>query len=128
MGHGGARTGAGSKQGSKWPATLKKEEARELLRQRVLKDMEPMVQAQVANAIGLKYLVVRDKASGKFIRVTEAMAKAKLGQSEEIIEAWEKEPSTPAFTDLMNRALDKPKEQEQEHLVSGALVIKWKDE
>jgi hypothetical protein len=55
--------------------------------------------------------------------VTESLAKAKIGQTEEIIEVWEKEPSTPAFTDLMNRALDKPKEQEQDLKVSGKLII-----
>ena len=27
---------------------------------------------------------------------------------------WEKDPSVQAFADLLNRALDKPKEQEQE--------------
>ena len=57
-------------------------------------------------------MVVREKKGGKFIRVTEAMARAKLGKGEEIIEVWEKDPSIHAFTNLMNRALDKPKEQE----------------
>ena len=73
-----------------------------------------MLEAQLAYAQGLKDPVVRDTKTGKFIRVTEAMAKAKLGQHEEIIEVWEKDPNVPAFTDLMSRALDKPKEQEQE--------------
>ena len=35
-----------------------------------------------------------------------------LGPGEEIIEVWEKDPSIHAFTDLMNRTLDRPKEQE----------------
>lgn len=70
-----------------------------------------MLAAQIANAQGLKYLVTRDKKSGKFIRVTEAMARAKSGDHEEIIEVWEKDPSVQAFTDLLNRALDKPAEQ-----------------
>ena len=30
---------------------------------------------------------------------------------QEIIEVWEKNPSIHAFTDLMNRTLDDPKEQ-----------------
>ncbi len=55
---------------------------------------------------------MRERKGGKFLRVTESMAKAKLGKGEEIIEVWEKDPSVQAFTDLMNRALDKPKEQE----------------
>jgi hypothetical protein len=61
-----------------------------------------------AQALGLKYLVIRDRRTGKFIRVPESMAKAKLRSNEELIEVWEKDPSTAAFTDLMNRALDKP--------------------
>jgi hypothetical protein len=42
------------------------------------------------------------------------MGQSKLKDHEEIIEVWEKDPSTPAFTDLMNRTLGKPKEQEQD--------------
>jgi hypothetical protein len=64
--------------------------------------------------------VVRNGKTGKVVRVTEAMAKAKLGKDEEIIEVWEKDPSVQAFTDLLNRALDKPKEQEQEIKIAGS--------
>jgi hypothetical protein len=44
----------------------------------------------------------------------------------EIIEVWEKDPSVQAFTDLMNRTIDKPVEQVQAD-VSGALVIRWQE-
>lgn len=97
--------------------------AREFVRQMVTERLQPLLEAQVANAAGLKYLVTRDKRSGKFIRVTEAMAKAKQGDSEEIIEVWEKDPSVQAFTDLLNRALDKPAEQKQEHEHSGTIRL-----
>jgi hypothetical protein len=122
---GGARQGAGRKKGSKWPSTLTKEAARDALRQIVLKRMDRLVEAQIAHAEGLKYLVTRDKKTGKFIRVTEAMAKAKSGANEETIEVWEKDPSVQAFTDLMNRAIDKPAEQEQALAVSGTLRLTW---
>ena len=79
-----------------------------------------MLEAQIAHAKGLSYLVVRDTKTGKVLRVTEAMAKARLGKDEEIIEVWEKDPSVQAFTDLMNRALDKPKEQEREIKLTGS--------
>lgn len=115
--HGGARAGAGKPKGTKSKATLSKEAAREIVRQMVLAEMRPMIDAQVANAKGLKYLVTRDKKTGKFSRVTEAMAR--LSGKEEIIEVWEKDPSVQAFTDLMNRAIDKPKEQEQEIKLTG---------
>lgn len=105
----------------KYKRTLEKDAARELVRQLVTASLQPLLDAQIANACGLKYLVTRDKKTGKFVRVTEAIARVKLGEEEETIEVWEKDPSVQAFTDLMNRALDKPKEQEQ--AVSGTLRI-----
>lgn len=110
---GGKREGAGRPKGAKSASTITKEQAREALRQIVLRDMEDLVAAQLAQAKGLSYMVVRDKATGKFLRVAENQA-AELNPDEQIIEIWEKDPSVQAFTDLMNRALDKPKEQEQE--------------
>lgn len=109
----------GRPKGSKSQHTLDKEAAREVVRQRVVEALTPLLDAQIENAKGLKYLVTRQKSTGKFIRVTEAMAKAKTGDDEEIIEVWEKDPSVQAFTDLLNRALDKPKEQEQEIKLTG---------
>lgn len=125
MPRGGARPNTGPKKGSKHASTLSKEAARDALREAVLLEMGEMISAQVAAAKGLRYLVTREKKTGKFVRVTEAMAKAKRGKDEESIEVWEKDPSVQAFTDLMNRALDKPKEQEQEVAVRGRLVIAW---
>jgi hypothetical protein len=91
--------------------------------------MEGMTAAQVANAKGIKYLVVREKRSGKFLRVGKAMARAKQGSTEETIEVWEKDPNILAFTDLMNRAIGKPKES-QDLNVSGNVVhvFRWKGE
>lgn len=120
MARGGHRPGAGRKKGK---VALDKLAARELVRERVTEALGPLVDAQIANATGLKYLVTRDKHTGKFIRVTEAMAKQKTGDNEEIIEVWEKDPSVQAFTDLLNRALDKPKEQEQEIHLTGEVAL-----
>lgn len=102
--------------------TLDKIAARAAVREIVLRDMEALVGAQLANAKGLKYLVTRDKKTGKFIRVGEAMAGT---HEEETIEVWEKDPSVQAFTDLMNRAIDKPADQIQEVMVSGKLIVEW---
>lgn len=116
MPRGGKRPGAGMPKGTKLKPTLDKMAAREFVRQRVTAVLGPLIDAQVANAQGLKYLVTRDKRTGKFIRVTEAMARRKQDpeagdDNEEIIEVWEKDPSVQAFSDLLNRALDKPAEQ-----------------
>ena len=129
MPSGGARPNSGPKKGTKYAPTLAKEAARDALRAIVLREMEALVSAQMAHAKGLSYLVGRDK-TGKFKKLTSDEAdKALAGESDyTLVEVWEKDPSVQAFTDLMNRALDKPKEQEQEHSISGALVIKWADD
>jgi hypothetical protein len=111
--------------GYKTQKTLTKEAGREALRQLVLRDMADLAAAQLANAKGLKYLVTRDKKTGKFVRVGEAMAG---NHAEETIEVWEKDPSVQAFTDLMNRALDKPAEQEQQLEHTGVIVFRWEGE
>jgi len=124
---GGKRPGAGRKKGSKEPKTIEKEAARAALRQIVLAHMNDMVAAQIDHAQGIKYLVAREKKTGKFKHLTEAEAILKLGQESdlEMIEVYEKEPSVQAFTDLMNRAIDKPTETVQQDI---SLTIRGLDE
>src|SRR6185503_19988192 len=122
MPRGGKRPGAGRPKGSFEPKRLEKEAAREVLRDRVKADIVPMVDAQIAHAKGLKFLVYRDKKSGKFERVKAEDDLARLQERGVVVEAWDKDPSVQAFTDLMNRTLDKPQEHlEIEH--SGAVGI-----
>lgn len=126
MARGGKREGAGRKKG---PQTLDKIAARELARALVTAELGPLIEAQIANAKGIAYLVVRDKKTGKFLRVGKGRAE-KLKPDEEIIEIWEKDPSVQAFTDLLNRALDKPAEQVK---LTGAedgpveILFKWQE-
>lgn len=117
---GGKRKGAGRKKG---PQTLEKEAMRAIVRERVSARLGPLVDAQIANAEGLRYLVTRDKKTGKFLRVGEAKAS---NPDEETIEVWEKDPSVQAFTDLMNRVIDKPAEHVEMTGADGEpIVIKW---
>lgn len=88
---------------------------------RVARELGPMVDAQIANAKGIKFLVIREKGTGKFKRVAEGRA-AQHDPDEEIIEVWEKDPSVQAFDSLLNRALGKPIEQ-IELQVSGEVSI-----
>jgi len=106
MPKGGARPGAGKPKGYKHQGTLEKEAARKHLRERVVSELDPLLDAQIANAKGLHYLVVRDKASGKFLRVAANQAE-KLKPGEEVIEIWEKDPSIHAFEELVSQALGK---------------------
>lgn len=110
MPHGGRRPGAGKPKGYKHQHTMDKAAAREFVRQRVTEALEGMLASQIAHAQGLKYLVARNTKTGKFERVTPAMLDAADDALQARIEVWEKDPSVQAFTDLLNRALDKPAE------------------
>lgn len=109
MGHGGARKGAGKKKGTKWPSTLAKEAAREILRDMVKAALTPMTEAQIANATGVKHLMLRDPKTGKFERVKdEAGIDAALKSEGEAVWIYTKDPNVQSFQDLMDRTLDKP--------------------
>lgn len=115
----GRKTG-GRQKGYKFPKTIEKELERERVRQLVCAQLEPLVLAQIRNALGMGHLMLRDPETGKFERfISEGQtpeveaarldAALKLGKSAVWIST--KDPSTAAFTDLMNRVLDKPAEQ-----------------
>ena len=116
--------GGGMPKGHKTQKTLEKEELRQLLRAKVAEQMGPLVEAQIANAQGIKYLLLRNKKTGKFERVVKDMDKLDLQEGQESIEVWQKDPSVHAFTDLMNRTIDKPVEQVSAD-VNGAIRISW---
>lgn len=115
-GHGGKRPGGGKPKGVKWPSTVAKEAARELVRQEVTAHMQPMLRAQIAHAVGLSHLMLRNEDG------TWSKAPAEMSADEMLVvlngdptryHIALKDPNVQAFTDLMNRALDKPKEQAQ---------------
>lgn len=104
----------GPKEGVKYAPTIAKEQARDALRQIVLRDMDALVAAQLANAKGISHFFLRDD-SGRFVKI-EDPAKIEIalnsGDKDSYYWIFTKDPSIQAFTDLMNRALDKPAEQE----------------
>jgi hypothetical protein len=68
---------------------------------------------------------------GKCSRVEDdAHIERLLTDGEERKDYWifAKDPSVQALTDLLNRALDKPAEQERAVKLSGTLKIRWQDE
>lgn len=132
MPRGGRREGAGRPVGTTGipqAATISKQQARDALREAVIREMGQMIEAQVKHAKGLSYLVARHKTSGKFEKLTADEAELLLNGEESdrvVIEVWEKDPSVQAFTDLMNRALDKPADHvELTGGDGGPLVIRW---
>ena len=127
---GGARPNSGPAKGTKYAPTLAKEAAREALRVVVMRHMDDMLRAQIAHAKGIGHLYTRDKG-GKFTKIeNQAQIDRLLTEGVEDTDYWifAKDPSVQAFTDLMNRALDKPKEQEQDVNLTAELSIRWADE
>ena len=129
--HGGKRAGAGKPKGTKWPSTISKEEARDLARKLITAQMEPMIQAQIAHARGIQHFFLRDEKTKQFVRIEDPKAietALNCGDKDSYYWIFTKDPSVQAFTDLMNRALDKPAEQVK---VTGAdngpVVFKWQD-
>jgi len=98
------------------------------LRELVSANWDAMIQAQIKNSMGIRYLVSRDKKTGKFTKLTEEEAKTRLtSESEEVIEVWDERPNVQAFTDLANRHIDKAVEQVQAD-IKGDITIKWQGE
>ena len=120
-GNGGRRPGAGKKKGYRHQNTLDKIAARECVRQMVTASLSELVGAQLENARGIRHLMLRDPKTGKFERVTsvEGIDAALQAEDGSTFYIYTKDPSVQAFTDLLNRALDKPKEQEQAIKVTG---------
>lgn len=75
MSKGGLRPGSGRPKGRKNNATLQTEEAREILRQMVLEELEPITRAQVELAKGVWY---EDPLKGRIYRQKPDKAAAEL--------------------------------------------------
>src|SRR4030095_14443177 len=99
----------GPKKGAVYQPTIDKARAREALRALILKHVDEMTEAQVRAAKGLNVAVVRRK-DGTWKRIESAEAFDHAAAAGDLIEIQPLQPSTQAYTDLMNRALDKPSE------------------
>jgi hypothetical protein len=80
-------------------------------------DLEQLVSAQIAAAKGIRFLVLQHRKTGQFVkRLTPRSAHTYLKDRAEyeLVEVWQKDPSTAAFRELMAHAIDLPKQQEQE--------------
>src|SRR5215831_5852396 len=125
MANGGARPGAGRPRGKKMLKTLEKEAARELVRQKITERLETLIDAQIDNAEGIRHLMMRDPKTGRFERITgDAKQVDKAIKSKNACWIYTKAPNVQAFTDLMNRALDKPAEH-VEIEGAGSITIRW---
>jgi len=100
-----------------------KQQMRDVYRTYWLPRMMPLLEAQEARALGLVHFMLRDPASGEWKRLTDpdeikqAMndPRAESGSTYRI---HTKDPDGKDITDVLNRIIDKPKEQAQELIVS----------
>lgn len=125
MARGGVRPNSGLPKGYRFKSTLDKDAARELLRQQVTAALLPMIRSQIAHATGIGHCYTRDK-NGKFNRVEDAAkldALLREGNEGEHYFIFTKDPSAAAFKELLDRALDRPKEQAQEIHVTGEIEL-----
>jgi hypothetical protein len=85
-----------------------------------------MLRSQMQHAIGIQHMMLRQK-DGTFKRADnpDDIEAALNSGDKNSYYLFTKDPSTQAFTDLMNRALDKPKEQEQDIKVDAEVTFKW---
>lgn len=119
MPRGGNRQGSGRPKGTtgiKHQATIDKELHREVLRQLVVAELGPMVKKQIAHAQGIDHFFLRNEKTKQFEQVKDpTLIEAALNSGDEGSYYWifTKDPSVQAFSDLLNRALDKPPEQHQ---------------
>src|SRR5262245_54671066 len=94
-------------------------------------NLKPMIKAQIANACGVQHFFLRDPSTGQFKRITdpdeiETALNAENAGEGSTYWIFTQNPNVQAFTDLLNRALDKPAEHVH---VSGAddgpIQIQW---
>lgn len=115
-GKGGFRPGAGRPKGSTGPqkATISANEekalAREVIREHIRQHIPDIIRAQVENAKGVQYMVLR-ASDGSFVRATdEKQVDAALASGDAAYRIYTKEPHTAAASMLLAYAADKPVE------------------
>lgn len=122
MPRGGKRPNPGPKKGAKYKGSLEKTALRhEYVRVQAAKFLEVM-EAQHALATGVNVVGYRDK-SGRFKLIESPEELAAAQTVGEVIRVYTRQPNAQAQTDLLNRLLDKPAEQEQLVRVTGEVEL-----
>lgn len=110
MPRGGARPNSGPKKGTKYPKTLAKEAAREEYQRVMTGRFAGLLSAQYQTAVGVSQMVLRD-AKGQFKVLDDPDELKKAVADGEVLEIFTRLPNAQAQTDILNRVMDKPKEQ-----------------
>lgn len=129
---GGARPGAGRKKGGKNKATISAAEEkainREVIREHIRQHIPELIRAQIENAVGVNYLVIRDK-NGSYVEATnQGQVKAALAAGGEAFRVYTRQPNSASASMLLAYAADKPVEPvEVSGQDGGAIVVRWKE-
>ncbi len=110
-----------------------KQQMRDVYRTYWLPRMMPLLEAQEARALGLQHFMLRDPETGMWLHVEDPKEiaaalndpRAEKGSTYRI---HTKDPDGRDITDILNRIIDKPKEQEQEVLAQVRHTFGWKTE
>jgi hypothetical protein len=88
-------------------------------------ELEPVAQALLARAKGTRYFVVRNKKTGKFELATspEQVVRALNHEGEDAGEFYIDKPDTGAIREVLERTVDRPKEQPAEVNVNHSQEI-----
>lgn len=129
--------GSGKKKGQKTKRTLEKEKELEAHQQRIMENIEPLFQAQLALAKGTQIMVARDWVKdpktgkrwrgGRFVRITsdrEAvdLLNSDLEEGDDYYLIYMQDPNPKAIEDMISRVFGKSREQiEVEH--KGKMII-----
>jgi len=116
----------GGKRGGKpkgyiFPQTLEKREGKEILRQKVLAQLEPIVDALIGKAKGINHFMLRDPENGQWIMVDDPdqiVAALNAPNAEAGSTYWihVKDPDVAAAKDILDRAIGKPVEEQNVNL------------
>lgn len=102
--------GAGKPKGFKAPATLDKEAARTEYQRIMTGRFAGLLSAQYQTAVGVSQMVLRD-AKGQFKVLDDPDELKKAVEDGEVLEIFTRLPNAQAQSDILNRVMDKPKEQ-----------------
>jgi len=103
MGHGGKRSGSGSKKGSVYKKTLEKQEHERQLRDRIGRDVDEYYEALKLAATGVTHLMAKDK-DGTWKEVTDpAIMQKCLNCGPEFYRLSARNPDVRALINLFDR-------------------------
>lgn len=127
--HGGARPNSGRPAGGENTATIAKRETREAICAIVRKELEPIVKAQVLNAQGVSYMMLRQK-DGSFTRATDVkQIDAACAAGSIAFQIFTQQPNQQSAAMLLGYAADKPIEPHEHSGEDGGpikLSVSWK--